>query len=479
MTAFLAIVKLTCRSALRSRVFQLLLGILILTVIVLPVTVVGDGTAHAHIQVSLKYCLGAIGFLLSLSTIWLGCFTMGADIESYQLHMVVTKPVSRILVWGGKFTGIAIVNGILLAISSAMVYSLVFWQFNKRSFTESEKSRIEAEVLVGRRVFMPERPDTRIITSDIYNSHLEEAVRQGRKMTEAEKRYLHLEISKRVAASMGEVFPGQNQMWVYRGLNRKSRSSIFLRYRAFVGKVSSKEQRETMGIWATRIHIMQKDDPSAPDGTGTYLRSVLSPRTNYPETIMCGIFNEIVMSPMVVDDQGDVVVVFANFDPQGETLFFQTADGPKVLIKVSGFLGNYLRGIFVIFVKICFLGALSCAIGGFLSIPVAIFSVFGYLLLGFFSSYLIGIDRKVASMGATSGDTFIAVLGNAVSKFLMLLIVPMEKFEVSSFLADGELIEYSYIGNILIFNVFLKCAVILAVGLWVYRRRELGLVVRK
>ncbi|MBN1864809.1 MAG: ABC transporter permease [Victivallales bacterium] len=479
MSAFLAIVKLTCRSALRSRVFQLLLALLVFTVIALPVSVVGDGTAHAHIQVSLKYCLGTIGFLLSLSTIWLGCFAMGADIESYQIHMVVTKPVSRLLVWAGKFAGIVMVNGSLLAISSVLVYSLVLWQFNKRSFTESEKSRIRSEILVGRRVFMPELPDTRSITDEIYNRHLEEAAKQGKKMTETEKRYLRLEISKRVTASMGEVLPGQNQMWLYKGLNKKNRTPVFLRYRVFVGKVSSKEQRETMGIWATRIHIMQKETPSDPDGTGTYLRSVFSPRTNYPETIMCGVFNEIVMSPMVIDEQGNVVVAFSNFDPQRQTLFFQAADGPKILTKVTGFLGNYIRGVFVIFIKICFLGALSCSIGGFLSIPVAIFSVFGYLLLGFFSSYLIGIDRKMASMGATSGDTFIDTLGNAVSRFLMFLLVPMEKFEVSSQLADGELIEYSYIGNIIIFNVFLKCAVILALGLWIYRRRELGLVVRK
>ena len=129
MTAFLAIIKLTCKAAMRSHVFQTLLGILIFTIIVLPLTVVGDGTAHSYIQVSLQYCLGAISFILSMSTIWLGCVTMGTDIESYRLHMVVSKPISRVTIWLGKWTGVIVVHTVLLIISSLLVYAFILLQF--------------------------------------------------------------------------------------------------------------------------------------------------------------------------------------------------------------------------------------------------------------------------------------------------------------------------------------------------------------
>ena len=57
MTSFSAIVKLTCRSAVRSHVFQFLLFVLLLGVLLVPNTIKGDGTAYGYMQVSLEYCL--------------------------------------------------------------------------------------------------------------------------------------------------------------------------------------------------------------------------------------------------------------------------------------------------------------------------------------------------------------------------------------------------------------------------------------
>ena len=95
MTSFTAIVKLTLRNALRSHIFQLLLGLLLLCALLLPTTVSGSGEgARAYIQVALKYSLGAVSFILAISTVWIASLVMTQDVESYQLHMVVSKPVS-------------------------------------------------------------------------------------------------------------------------------------------------------------------------------------------------------------------------------------------------------------------------------------------------------------------------------------------------------------------------------------------------
>jgi hypothetical protein len=482
MTAFLAIVKLTCKSAVRSHIFQILLAVLLFTIVALPMTVVGDGTAHAHIQVSLQYCLGAISFLLSISTIWLGCHVMGSDIESYQLHMVITKPISRIKVWFGKCTGIILVHAVLLVISAGLVYGLIIWQFNKKSFSIQEKQRIRNEVLVGRRVFMPTLPNTRKITEQIYQKRLKEIQAQKQNLSKNEKRTLLLEIQKQVFSSIGEAKAGQTHVWLYKGLTKDQKNSMYLRYRTYVGKVSSKEQRETMGLWAVRIELpveMTQKDKKQDKNKAKKTRTFFSPRTSYPQKIMCGIFNEIVMSSFIIDDKGTAMVAFVNYDPQGKTLFFQVADGPKLLVKVSGFLGNYTRGIFMIFAKIVFLAGLSCAIGGVISIPTAIFSVISYLLFGSFSTYLIGIDNKMAAMGGPSTSSAYDIVGNFVSRGLMLMIIPMQKFEVSYLLAGGELIEFSYIGKVIILDILLKSIFVLGLGMWLYRRREMGLVIRK
>ena len=121
MTAFLAIVKLTCRSSLRSNVFRLLLVLLILSVILIPNTIRGDGTAQGFIQLILQYSLGFVAFILSVSAVWISCSEVCSDVETGQLHMIAVKPISRIAVLLGKFCGVLAVHGILLIVASAVV----------------------------------------------------------------------------------------------------------------------------------------------------------------------------------------------------------------------------------------------------------------------------------------------------------------------------------------------------------------------
>ena len=59
MRPFFAIVKLTFKHALRSHIFQLLLGVLVFAVLFIPTTV-GAGTASDFIRVSLLYSLWAV-----------------------------------------------------------------------------------------------------------------------------------------------------------------------------------------------------------------------------------------------------------------------------------------------------------------------------------------------------------------------------------------------------------------------------------
>ena len=138
MTSFLAIVKLTCRSAVRSHVFQFLLFILLLGVFLVPNTIKGDGTPYSYMQVSLEYSLTFITVMLMLSGVWLGCQTMTADVEDCRLHLIVVKPISRYLVWLGKLTGVLVVLTSLLIISAAVIYGFILYQYSRQDFSKEE-----------------------------------------------------------------------------------------------------------------------------------------------------------------------------------------------------------------------------------------------------------------------------------------------------------------------------------------------------
>ena len=142
MKAFWAIVKLTFRNAIRSHIFQLLLLLLLLCVILIPGTVSGDGTARGFIRISLLYSLSAVSTILALSSVWLGCFVMTQDVDNYQLHMVVTKPVSRVSIWLAKWVGVNLIHLVLLAVATLSIYFIILYKYNQQEFSAEERERM-------------------------------------------------------------------------------------------------------------------------------------------------------------------------------------------------------------------------------------------------------------------------------------------------------------------------------------------------
>lgn len=491
MTALWAIIKLTCKSAIRSYIFILLLLILLICVVAIPYTISGDGTAWGFIQISLKYSLGIVGFILSLSTIWLSCSSMTQDVESYQLHMVISKPVSRMTIWIGKWLGVIIINSVLLLISSAIVYGLIIWQFNSKSFTEKEKKRVENEVMVGRRVFEAVVPDLTEIARKEYKRRLELAKKSGSNLgsIKTSKEETIKKIKKELIAGLAEIKPGMRgtRAWNYKGLNPKMEAPLYLRYRPYIGKISSKDQRETMGLWAALMTVKRKPPSQSKSAVGPLkekaqpdIINVLVPKSPYPEKIMCGVYNEATMRPTIISPKGEVTVAFTNFDPQRKTIFIQ-APGPKLLIQISGFFENYLRAVSILLLRIVFLAGIGCAVASFLSMPTAIFMVMSYILIGSLASYLIGSNQKLMESGGDfmTSLSLIEKIGHYVSQALLLFVIPIQNFEVSDQIANGYLIEFSYMA-ILFFQFFvLRGLPLILFGIWLYRRREMGLVIRK
>ena len=117
------------------------------------------------------------------------------------------------------------------------------------------------------------------------------------------------------------------------------------------------------------------------------------------------------------------------------------------------------------------LSALACAFGGFLTMPTAVFVVASYLMLGTFSTLLTDQSFFVS----TAWDQ----IGQNLAKLLLIIVIPLQAFDVTELLSTGELIEFSLIWQ-LFFNFFiLRGLPLFLFGMWMYRRRELGLAVRK
>ena len=194
MSAYLSIVRLTCRGAMRSHVFQFLLAVLLIGILIVPNTIKGDGSAYGYIQVSLEYSLSFISLMLMLTGIWLGCQTMTQDLEDNRIHMIVVKPVSRPVIWLGKFSGVMALLTVLLLISALAVYGFVTWQYKKaglisedgaqkeQGVASREQQKIANEVLTGRRVYMPKLPDINKLINEEFSRQMSKTTPDGKRV---------------------------------------------------------------------------------------------------------------------------------------------------------------------------------------------------------------------------------------------------------------------------------------------------------
>ncbi len=474
MTAFLAVVRLTCRSALRSNVFRLLLFLLLLCIVLVPNTIRGDGTALGFIQVILEYSLGFVAFILSASSIWLSCSELCTDVENGQLHMIVVKPISRATVWLGKFTGVLLIHTVLLLISSAVIYGFLFWQYERKDFPEQERSKVENEVLTGRRVFMPRPPDLQELVQAELERRIQDAASRGEHLPELDgakrKQYLD-QLTKQIMANMGEVKVGTERRWQYSGLPDSYDGPLYLRYKTFSSS-STNKQTLARGGWFMRL-MQEKRESDAPDAPVTgYVPVYIS---KDPEEILCGAANEFAVPGKIAVHKGTAEFGFANLTPDGSSLYFQQADGPKLMIRVTGFTENYCRAVFVTFLGLAALTGIACAIGALVSMPVAVFLTVSYLVIGVLSNYLLGSLAKTE--GLPRG--FLENIGAWASTLMVTLLIPLQDFFVSSHVSDGELVEFALIGKLVLLNLLLRGLPLCLFGIWLYSRRELGTAMKR
>lgn len=492
MRAVLGIMSKTVRASLRSHVAQVVLGALVLAVVLLPLTIADDGTAYGHVQVSLTYSLGVIGFLLSIVSLWLGCTTMADDIEGYQMHMVVSKPVSTTQIWLGKWLGILALDALLLSGAAVVVLALMFWRLHTTTFTGYEAARLANEVLVGRRVFLPLRPNVEtLVEKEIQKRQqaLEQGSRQpggaGVPPLQSEMAQRAIDRSARsivrqeVVGALTTIPAGHPRLWRFEGLPKLPPGSYLnLRYRLYMEDAKSKDQRISQGVWVVIDPETKRVAPLAEHNAKT------------------GQFQEIPLPPQIVRPDGSAYIGYLNDDPEGKPVVAQLDDGPSLLIRVASFWGNYGRVILLLFLQLAFFAAVGCTCGAALSTPVAIFMAFTYVSVGFVIAGMdiANLQQEVMPSGflaqlnvslnviwqqfQSQGGLFMK-FGYLVRLATQAVTVSLGEFNEVGRLAKGELVELGRIASVALQTLLLRGLPIALFGIWILRRRELGLVVHR
>ncbi len=457
---FLSIVKLTIKNARKSNVFVLLATILLFTVFTLPNVISGDGTVLGYLKITINYNITAIVTILSLSSIWLSCFVMTDDVEHYQIHLIVTKPISRTKLWLGKFTGVFLVHFILLLFAFTTTYLFIKYQFNnesnyfrentvvKKDKTDKEKRNIKEKFFTARRTFYPKSINfNEEIKKRMDKIKADKNANYANK-TKSEKKDVLEKIQKDIFTEQSEVTFTKNKKWSFKNLP-KDKNIIYFKYRPYLVKVDTEDQRNTRAVF-----------------------SINTNQAKYPlKDIKTGEFHIIPISNLAIQKDGSLDIGYQNFDPEKKAIFFTPRDGPKLLIKHTSFFDNYIRAGLVYSILLFALIGASCAIASYLHISTAVFVASFYLIFSFFFSP----SGDSALLAVTAGEEII----NILQTMIQFVTIPIKYFDITSLLSNGELIEFEYIGWLSLKIIVFRCIPIFFVGIWAYSKRELGLVIRK
>jgi hypothetical protein len=475
MTAFLAIVKLTCRSAVRSHVFRLLLILLLLSIFLLPFTLLGDGTPKGDVQIFLQYCLGFTGFILCLSSVWLACSEISSDVESAQIHMIVVKPVHRMVVLLGKYTGVVLIHLVLLLIAAVSVYCFLSFRLASSDFSEEDRQMLDEQVLIARALYRPVRPDFDAAAQEELERRIASAKEHGQDMLQYQdyqaRQQAFQGIRRELVATYGLVDIDESIFWEFEGLpkNLTDDDVLFLRYTIYVNRFYVQDQNSIRGNWIFAVNYTKPDDNGG--------ETVVSDLLGMPEEeILTASQNEMsvpVRNSFFVFD-GKARVGFLNKDTRCE-LNFEEGKGPFLLVREAGFFSNYCRAILVLAIGILSVTLLASAVAACMSLPIAIFFSAAYMLVGALANYLVTSIPEIVEFQADYTGTF----GYKFGVLLLNLIVPLQDFFVTGHLANGELVSFPFIGMLFAKDFVIRMLPIFLLGAWIYTRRELALVSKR
>ena len=452
MQKILAIAWLTWKAAFRFRLFLVIAGLLLVTVVGLPLLLKDDGTARGFTQILLTYTLSVITALLGISTLWLSCGTLARDIEECQIQVVVTKPVARWQIWLGKWLGIVSLNAALLALSGACVYGLLQWRSTRLPAAEQEVLR--TQVLVARGEAQP--PDYNAEIDARTEQMLQERLKQTR-IADADLTQARKQLREQVKAVYQLVPPQYSREWqINLGPAKNFLRGKPLQLRVKFNAAQGSESGTFVGLWQVGV----------PE-TANVWRSE-------PMSLAANTFHEFEIPPDLFEQNGVLTIAFLNAN--NTTLLFPLEDGIEVLYPSGGFTMNFVRGLAILFCWMALLAAIGLASASFLSFPVATFFSLALLVLVFSS----GTMANVVSAGTTgmgdsgSGPGLADRVLIPLFKGILPVIDLVKNFSPIDSLSSGRAIAWSDLGAAFGQIVLLFGGVISLTGIGLFTRRELA-----
>ncbi len=476
-----AIARNVLAEALRMKISMVFIILVILLLAVMPLTLDPDQTLRYRVQSFLRYSTGISFWLLALLVVFFGAATVAFEQREKVIWQTMTKPVAAWQYVLGKWLGVVSLAAVLLGVSTAGAF--FFTQYLRQQKAEGETApyvtnnelgispdrlMLETQVLSARESVYPTIPFS---PHDAQFDHeLEQEIELQRQLEgDSFNPTPHMRAGMRKKLFTDAIA-------AYRSIDREEGFETF----TFYGLGEAKKRgvpltlRYKINAEGNRPDIFYALTFFMKDGS-----QITSPKTGL------GFSHTKSISPDFIDANGRLEIIIFNgraeILPNGavqemrnpSTVTFP-ADGLEVSYVVGGFLGNYVRVIGVLWVKLAFLAMLAIWAATYASFPVACLLSVSVFFIGESAGF---VQDALPGFGTTTTkgehDAFRFVIYHAAD-WISSVFKVYNDLNPTARLADGRVLSWAEVSQgVLVLGVM--AALFYLLGVLIFRSRQLAM----
>ena len=479
-----AVARAIVEEALGGRLGAVLAVLVLIGLPALPFVLDPAERLAYRLQFFLTWSLSAAFAVLAVLTIALCCGTVCGDISSSRIHLTLTKPLQRWEYLLGKWTGVVLLNLLLLLLVGIGTYATAEGLRRTPASDSADLRAVEEQVLTARIAARPMHPKREEFDTLIANE-IERVRNEDPALFDKDSESATDKIKTRMVYAWHTVTADVVASYLFTGLeSAKQRSSVVqLRIEPFADNSSTSEAQVQFAMW-----LNERPFPVKQGQHEDYVLAASRVHTLEIPTV-------------AISDEGTLLVTIANRNliMPGElgptSIGFKPGKGLELLYRVGSFEGNLARALIVMLAKLAMLAAVALAAGSWLSLPIAMLAsmmVFvsaiasGFvadaidiytglddatptfvsmlrLRLGILGEYLFKLEwwNALKAIGAYFGDAFLT------------LIPAFSSYDSITEAATGRLVSTSETLSALLLLMIVYPVVSLAIGWTMLERRDL------
>lgn len=450
MRSIWAVARNTISQALRMKVAVVVIMMLVILLPLMGIVMIGDGTLKGKLQTFISYGLSLTSLLLCVLTIAVSTHTLTDEIKRKQIFLVLTKPIRRFELILGKFLGVVILDVFLLAIFGVIIYSFTVYIPRIADASPEEVEEASDGFFTSRAVLTDQIDKEKVMkkTDEIYEKRKINGDLPS-DMTIARMKLVKQTIMAEEIGKVVNIQVGENRTWRFENVRPKNPGEkLFVQYKL---EAISPGVEKVYGQWAIG------DDRSV-------MREQKTGIATYESSDAVRTVQEFKFPSEVISEEGYVSILFHNPYENGTTV---VAKDVKLLYRAGSFSGNYVRVLLVILSRLVFLAALGVSVSTWLSFPVAILICVVVFFAGTVNGFIV---ESISSLGREA----LYIYTFTIRPVLWLLPVFDGEFNPTPYMVSGEFMKWTTLGRIFAVTGFIKSAVLILVGVFIFNRREIA-----